>query len=166
MALAAGAILAVGVGTSACARLLYNFGTVEPGVLYRSAQPSPLFLRYVVHRYGIRTLVNLRGRTPGHESAFAASHGLRLFAFDLSASTPPSPSEVRRFLDIVTDPDNQPVLVHCRNGVDRSGYMIGLYRVGPGGWDEGQALREMNRFLQLEALNPVPQAVVREEAGP
>jgi undecaprenyl-diphosphatase len=149
-------------GPLACARLVHNFGTVREGALYRSAQPSPLLLRYVVKRHEIRSLVNLRGKTPGFESAFAARRGLRLFVFDLSSSRPPSDKEVSRFLEIVSDPENQPVLVHCRNGVDRSGYMVGLYRVERQGWDRERALREMNRFLQYEWFNPVPQAVVRE----
>ena len=106
--------------------------------------------------------MNLRGRTPGYESAFAARHGLRLFSFDLSSRRPPSQAEVDRFLRIVTDPENQPVLVHCRNGVDRSGYMLGLYQIEAEGWTPDRALREMNRFLQFEWQNPIPQAVVRD----
>ena len=156
-----GGLLLLG-GSTGCARLVYNFGTVREGQIYRSAQPSPLLLRYSVARYGIRSLVNLRGRTPGFESAFAARHGLRLFVLNLSSSRPPSHAQVERFLGIVSDPENQPVLVHCRNGVDRSGYMLGVYRVEGEGWDRDRALREMNRFLQWEWSNPVPQRVVRE----
>ena len=153
--------LAFSSSSLGCARLLYNFGTTEQGRIYRSAQPSPLFLRRVVAHHGIRSIVNLRGRTPGFESAFAARHGLRLFSLDLSASRPPSSQEVERFLRIVSDPENQPILVHCRNGVDRTGYMLGIYRVERSGWSTDRAAREMNRFLQLEWLNPVPQAVVK-----
>jgi protein tyrosine/serine phosphatase len=155
-------LVAVSLSATGCARLLYNFGAVREREIYRSAQPSPLLLRHVAGRYGIRSIVNLRGRTPGYESAFAARHGLRLFVLDLSAEEPPSAGEVRRFLDIVSDPENQPVLVHCRNGVDRSGYMIGVYRIEREGWSPGRALREMNRFLQFEWANPVPQRVVRD----
>lgn len=147
-----------------CARLVYNFGTVEPGAIYRSAQPSPWFLDWVVRHHGIRSLVNLRGDTDGFESAFAARHGLRLFSFDLSASRPPTPNDVERFLAVVDDPANRPLLVHCRYGVDRTGYMLGIYRVDRQGWDVDRALREMNRFLQLEPLNGVPQQVVRDHA--
>jgi protein tyrosine/serine phosphatase len=149
-------------GPSGCTRALYNFGAVQKGQIYRSAQPSPLLLRYLVARQGIRSIVNLRGRTPGYESAFSARNGLRLFTLDLSSRRPPSGAEVERFLGIVTDPENQPVLVHCRNGVDRTGYMVALYRLEEEGWDEARAIREMNRFLQFEWHNPLPQAVVRD----
>lgn len=145
-----------------CARALYNHGTVVPDRVYRSAQPSPLLLRWLVQKREIRTLVNLRGDTPGFESAFAARHGLRLYSFDLSASRPPTQADVDRFLAILRDPANHPVLVHCRNGVDRTGYMLGLYRVEVQGWTGQRAVREMNRYLQFEPLNDVPHKVVRD----
>ena len=154
----------VALSSLGCARLLYNFGAVEPGRIYRTAQPSPLLLSWAQRRHGIRSIVNLRGRTPGYESAFAAEHGLRIFHLRLSASRPPSPEQVERFLEIVRDPDNQPVLVHCRAGVDRTGYMIGLYRTEALGWSPQRALHEMNRFRQFEWLNGLPQPVVRDGA--
>ena len=46
--------------------------------------------------------------------------------------------------------------------MDRTGYMLGIYRVTIQGWDADRALREMNRYLQFEWLNPLPQRVVRD----
>jgi protein tyrosine/serine phosphatase len=158
-ALALGLALCAAPG---CARVLYNFGEIAPGRIYRSAQPSPLFLRWLTQNHGIRTLINLRGETPGFESHYAARHGLRLISFDLSATAPPSQADVARFLQVVSDPENQPVLVHCRAGVDRTGYMLALYRIEREGWTAERALHEMNRFLQFEPLNAVPHAVVRD----
>ena len=152
------------LSSAGCARTLYNFGEVEPGKLLRSAQPSPLFLRWVSARHGVRTLINLRGRTPGFESRFAAENGIRLFSFDLSASHPPTQADVDRFLAILDDPTSYPILVHCRQGVDRTGYMLALYRLARDGWPADRALAEMRAFRQLELLNPVPAAVVREDA--
>jgi len=148
--------------SSGCARLLYNFGTIEQGKIYRSAQPSPVFLEWLVRGPKIRTLINLRGRTQGFESRFAADHGMRLFSFDLSATRPPTTEEVERFLAILDDPSNYPLLVHCRNGVDRTGYMLALYRTRRSGWSPSRATAEMRRFLQFKTLNRVPQLVVTE----
>jgi protein tyrosine/serine phosphatase len=156
-------LLCAALQATGCARVLYNHGTVVPGEVYRSAQPSPLFLRWLIKQREIRTLVNLRGDTPGFESAFAARHGLQLHSFDLSASRPPTQADIDRFLAILADPSNHPVLVHCRNGVDRTGYMLGLYRVQVQGWTGSRATREMNRYLQFEPLNDVPHKVVRDQ---
>jgi protein tyrosine/serine phosphatase len=152
------------IATPSCARTLYNFGTVAEGRVYRSAQPSPWMLRWVVAKHGVRTLVNLRGRTPGFESRFAAQNGLRLFSFDVSASRPPTEPEVERFLAVLADPQNYPILVHCRSGVDRTGYMLAMYRMSAQGWSKEQALAEMRRFMQFETLNGVPATVVRDGA--
>ncbi len=165
-----GATLVLSIGLSVlsgglgCARLLYNFGEVEPGSVYRAAQPSPLFLRWLVRHEKIRTLVNLRGKTQGYESAFAARHGLRVHSFNLSSRRAPSDEEVQRFLAILADPTNHPILVHCRNGADRTGYMLGIYRVSVSGWSEEQAAREMTRYFQLPARNPVPRQVLNDHA--
>lgn len=162
---ARGAILALLLlATPSCARTLYNFGTVAEGRVYRSAQPSPWFLRWAVKNHGVRTLVNLRGRTPGFESRFAAQNGLRLFSFDLSASRPPTDEDVERFLAVLSNPEHHPILVHCRSGVDRTGYMLALYRMSEDGWSKEQALAEMRRFLQFETLLAVPATVVRDGA--
>jgi protein tyrosine/serine phosphatase len=144
--------------------MLYNFGEIEPGKIMRSAQPSPLFLRWLSARHGVRTLINLRGRTPGFESRYAAAHGLRLYSFDLSATEPPSTAEVERFLAILDDPSSYPIFVHCRQGVDRTGYMLALFRTKRQGWDAERALAEMRAFRQFATLNPVPATVVNEDA--
>ncbi len=157
------ALLASALAGWGCARLAYNFGTIEPGRIYRSAQPSPFFLHWLRSGPEIRTLINLRGDTPGWESAFAARHEMRLFVFDLSASRPPTQRDVERFLSILRDQQNYPLLVHCRNGVDRTGYMLALYRVQQAGWDVDRAAREMNRFWQFSWFNPVPQAVLKQD---
>ena len=46
--LALGVVLSILSGSLGCARLLYNFGEVDPARIYRAAQPSPLFLRWLV----------------------------------------------------------------------------------------------------------------------
>ncbi len=167
---ALGATLALSVGLAVlsgnlgCARLLYNFGEVEPGRIYRAAQPSPLFLRWLVKHEQIRTLVNLRGKTQGYESAFAGRHGLRVHSFNLSSRRAPSDAQVQRFLAILADPTNHPILVHCRNGADRTGYMLGIYRVGVSGWNVDRAAREMTRYFQFPARNPVPRQVLDDHA--
>ena len=106
-AISALGLILVLAASPGCARLAYNFGTLEEGRIYRSAQPSPAFLRWLASGPEIRTLVNLRGDTPGWESRFAARHGWKLFVFDLSASRPPSQADVDRFLAILRDPSDQ-----------------------------------------------------------
>jgi protein-tyrosine phosphatase len=50
---------------------------------------------------------------------------------------------VRRAL---ADPNRGPVLVHCAEGKDRTGYAIALYRIIEQQWDADSAIEEMFDF--------------------
>ena len=64
---------------------------------------------------------------------------------DLSCSAP-SAEQVRRFFDLVRDPESRPVYFHCRRGCDRTGAMAALYRIEFDGWSNADAVREMQQF--------------------
>ena len=71
---------------------------------------------------------------------------------------------MQRFLAILADPANHPILVHCRNGADRTGYMLGIYRLRVSGWTVDRAAREMTRYFQLPARNPIPREILTDHA--
>lgn len=48
-----------------------------------------------------------------------------------------------KFLQIVNDPENQPVFVHCRHGSDRTGTMVAIYRMAVENWPRSRAINEM-----------------------
>jgi rhodanese/phosphatase family protein len=50
---------------------------------------------------------------------------------------------MRRLIALVTDPARQPVFIHCRNGSDRTGTAIAVYRVAVEGWSREEAIDEM-----------------------
>ncbi|MFN3444028.1 MAG: hypothetical protein ACK4Z3_16590, partial [Rhizobium rosettiformans] len=67
-----------------------NFHEVLPGQFYRSAQLSGERLGAEIDRYGIKTVINLRGENPGKdwyddEIAATAAHGARHVDFGMSA---------------------------------------------------------------------------------
>ncbi len=102
-----------------------NFHTVLPGRVYRCAQPTPAALDRIIRQYGIRTVVNLRGCSaplPWYVAESRVTHRLDVSQEDIafSASRLPSPQEVRRLLQVV-DHTEYPVLLHCRQGADRTG---------------------------------------------
>ena len=109
--------------------------------LYRSAQPSAEGIRNL-KAMGIETIVNLRSfhsdRDEIGDTGLAYEH---IYMKAWHAET----DEAARFLQVVTNPRRQPVLVHCQHGADRTGTMCALYRVIVQGWSKEEALREMKR---------------------
>ena len=102
-----------------------NLHAVVPGAVYRSAQPSPAKLKTLVERHGIRTVINLRGACPDKawhpaEAAAAQRLGVTLIDLEIPLHHLPSPATVRRLVRTL-ETAQQPILMHCRRGADRTG---------------------------------------------
>ena len=108
-----------------------NFHEVAPGALYRSAQPDAAALRAAQARYGIRSVLNLRGHQPDsawYRAEIAASAQLGLVHADLglAAEQAPDAATLARLVALMRSLP-QPVLIHCRSGADRTGLAAALY---------------------------------------
>src|SRR5215217_2951008 len=85
-------IAAAGLGAYLIAiQALGNFAVVVPGELYRSNQPRPDQIAQYAAHYGIRTIVNLRGRDQNagwyrDEITAAKALGLKHIDFQMSAT--------------------------------------------------------------------------------
>jgi hypothetical protein len=102
-----------------------NVHEVQPRRVYRAAQMSPARLDKFIRDRGIRTVVNLRGYCPEfdwYRDECRVTHDANVSQEDitLSAIRLPSPSEVRRLLEVI-ELSEYPILLHCRQGVDRTG---------------------------------------------
>ena len=126
-------------------RKLPNFHAVN-SKLYRGAQPKPGGLKQLAD-LGIKTIVNLRGQGEGvrKEEAEARAAGLRFFSIPFDRTGRPDDDEVKQVLAIIDTPEYQPVFVHCKQGVDRTGTVIAIYRITHDGWTSEQAKAEANR---------------------
>lgn len=136
---------------------VHHWSTVQEGVLYRSGQPDDDQLRYLLARYGIRTVVNLRGAQPGEdwhddERQICAERGVA--CADIPLGTPgETPEELTEFLRIATSPSSQPVLVHCESGSARTGFAVAAYRIAIQGWGYEVALAEARRYRFNEKVS-------------
>ncbi|CAH2601625.1 Protein tyrosine phosphatase [Rhodovastum atsumiense] len=123
-----------------------NFAEVIPGKLYRSSHPTPGRLARLVRRYGIRTLINLRGEKPNGSNtlslAAAQRLGLTHLFLPFESRGAPHRDRILRFHEIYRSM-TPPALIHCKSGADRAGLAAGLAVLFEGGSAEA-ALRQLS----------------------
>ena len=113
-------------------RLLWrNFHRIGPGV-YRSNQPSARQLAAVHAQVGLKTVLNLRGRSQQSfylfEAETCARLGITLVDLPLSASQAPDPARLETLFTLLqTLP--RPLLIHCKSGADRTGLAAVMYQL-------------------------------------
>jgi tyrosine-protein phosphatase SIW14 len=115
-----------------------NFHRVNQHI-YRGAQPTPEGLQSLAGR-GIKTIIDLRA--DGLEEPEAERLGMRFVHIPLDSTVPPPPADVRRALSVLQDRSSAPVFVHCQYGNDRTGMIIGCYRILHDRWSNRRALQE------------------------
>jgi protein tyrosine/serine phosphatase len=127
-----------------------NWHVVLPGRVYRSAQLSPERLQQQIARYGIRTVVNLRGNCyPDawyvQECQAAHAAGVSLEDISLSATRLPPPAELRQLLEVL-DHAEYPLVLHCRRGADRTGLAAAIVLLLQEGVSLAKARQQLGIF--------------------
>jgi protein-tyrosine phosphatase len=115
-----------------------NLYQVSPN-LYRSAQPTAGGM-VNLKANKIKTVVSLRSFHSDRDEI--GNTGLKYEHIYMKAWHPEE-EDIIKFLQIVTDKDKIPVLVHCQHGSDRTGTMCALYRIIVQGWPKTKAIDEM-----------------------
>lgn len=133
----------------------HNFAVVEEGKLYRSSEPDEEFLKEMVSRRHIKTIIVLTRKVRDFEKRIASENSITIVHFPLKTDREPNNDVVSKFLEIIRDPKAQPVLVHCRAGADRTGMLVAIKRVEVDGWPPEKALEEMEYYRHLPIFHPV-----------
>ncbi len=119
-----------------------NFAEVESGI-YRGGQPTEQgweFLRSL----GVTNVVKLN-----REVVEPPRDGMNLYFIPLPPATicetfqKPSTNDIWRAVQVMKLGGTY---VHCRRGRDRTGLVVGCYRIWMDGWSESAAAREMDEM--------------------
>ncbi len=121
-----------------------NFGKVD-AAYYRGAQPKGKDYADLA-AIGVRTVIDLTKDGDAAEAGMAQRAGMKFYRIPMTTREAPTADTVARFLQIVNDPANQPVYVHCQGGRHRTGVMTAVYRMTEDGWTADQAFAEMKRY--------------------
>jgi protein tyrosine phosphatase (PTP) superfamily phosphohydrolase (DUF442 family) len=117
---------------------LPNFHKMDD-VLYRGAQPDAEGMKNL-EKMGIKTIINLRALHSDRDDLLGTSLNyvhIPVITWKIKEK------HVLRFLKVVSNPENQPVFVHCQHGADRTGTMAAFYRMVIQGWSKEKALKEL-----------------------
>lgn len=122
--------------------------TVREGMLYRDGNRGMREFRTSIRKVAPKTVVCLveddEVNDPElamfkQEFAFLQDKGIRLVRIPVQVGNWPTRDDIEKFLGVAADPANQPVLVHCAQGMHRTGIMVAAYQVRAMGYTPDQA---------------------------
>lgn len=152
-------LLVAGVLRASYFRVYANFHEVDPGKFYRSAQLTADELTEVVKQYGIKTVINLRGEQVKKdwyqwEKGALDPLGVKLYSLDYRTEYVPHKAELVKYLDILEKAE-RPILVHCRQGTDRTGEASAIYKMEYMGASKQEALNQLSLYyLHVNLFQP------------
>ena len=124
-----------------------NFHVVAPGLVYRSGQMDGEDLTRSIAKYGIKSILNLRGENPTtswHQTEIATTAKLNVVHYDrsLGSGTELTLDEMNDLVTLLRNAP-KPILIHCYGGADRSGLVSALYCFAIDGETAKQADRQL-----------------------
>ncbi len=147
-----------------------NFHEIDPGKFYRSAQLSKDEFAETVKKYGIRTVVNLRGSQPGEwwfddEKDVLGQMGVKLENIGFSTEQMQTKEDWARYAEILKTAE-RPILVHCRSGADRTSEASAVYVMGYMGKTKAEALDQLSiKYLHVSLFIPAKNVFIENYGG-
>ncbi|KIW96750.1 uncharacterized protein Z519_02141 [Cladophialophora bantiana CBS 173.52] len=125
-----------------------NFQVIAPG-LYRSSYPQYAHFETLAD-LGLKTIVTLvPGPLPLDYQKFITSHGITHYIIPILANkdadvyTPDA--DICKVVELMLDPSNYPMLIHCNKGKHRSGCITAAFRKVTG-WTPDACVDEYRRY--------------------
>ena len=125
-----------------------NFHTAIDGRLYRSGQIPAARLTAYLKKFGIKTIINLRSKAErivccrGEEEA-AKEAGTAIQYVPMSAGRASTRKELLELLKIF-DSAKEPLLIHCSQGINRTGEACALWCLEKNNMTNEEALKQFD----------------------
>lgn len=143
----------------------HNFETISEGKVYKSGVIPPDEIKDYVQKYHIKSIVDLR--FPGtadlvnnpeipeeltaEKEAVAKIPGVNYF--NNGSDQVPNQKNLDTFFQIMDNPDNYPVLIHCYHGVGRAEMYSALYRIEYEGFTNEQARQGVRTMIKFSSFD-------------
>jgi len=155
----------IGIVPVVCFRAVYAHGKrlreVEPGKVFRCGQLTAEGFTDAVQRYRIKTFIQVQDEYPDpdldrrflgggtiKESELCRRLDVRYVYLPPDLLERPRipaerPEAIDKFLAVMDNPANYPVLIHCRAGLHRTGVLCAVYRMEYDGFSPEEAIQEL-----------------------
>ncbi|SHE48077.1 dual specificity protein phosphatase family protein [Chryseobacterium takakiae] len=141
-------------------KIRHNLVTISENKVYNSGVIPADQLPGVINDHHIKTIIDLRDGAEQTElnpetkqqvntEASAAGKISGVHYFNLPTDQIPEDSTVKKFLKIMDDPKNYPVLIHCHHGVGRSRLFSSIYRIEYEHFTNEQARKNARFFWEF-----------------
>jgi protein tyrosine/serine phosphatase len=132
---------------------LKNFHKIVPGVLYTSGQPRGMDYTRVFYKYHIATIINLRQSDEHREDhwyneelTWTRENGVKYIELPMDKDQLPDMSTQRKFVRLMSDKSNLPVLLHDSNGRKRVAMLTAVWMVRSGKYNIGETLEAVEKI--------------------
>src|SRR3954463_1859993 len=123
----------------------YHFAEVEKGVLYRDGNRGLREFKTALRKANVRTVVMLNDDQEVQKEPFNSElellkdRRIDVIRIPVKLGGYPTTDQVRQFLAVVNDRRKWPILIHCAQGVRRTGMMVAAYGESQLGYDDAKA---------------------------
>ncbi|MEE6250658.1 MAG: dual specificity protein phosphatase family protein [Bdellovibrionota bacterium] len=143
-----------------------NFHEIDEARYYRSAQLSAKKLEKYVEKYGIKTVINLRGESEKkwfqEEKEILHKMNVDLHSIRMSARRLPHREDLLSLIELFESAE-RPILVHCQGGADRTGEASALYQMLYMGKSKEQALKMLRfKYHHISWRHPAKRYFIKE----
>jgi protein tyrosine phosphatase (PTP) superfamily phosphohydrolase (DUF442 family) len=134
-----------------------NFQVIKPGVLYTSGQPRGMDYTRLLYKYHIATFINLRSidehrdqNWHNEEITWMRSNGAKYIELPIEKNAPgdgiPGTEESRKFLEIMSQSTNLPILLHDSSGTTRVSCLAAVWMLKSGSYNLQQTIEKVKQI--------------------
>lgn len=142
-----------------------NLDIITEGKVYKTAAIPPDEIEEFCRKYNIKTVIDLR-RAGTNDSILNPERDEQILAEKLAVEkidgveyinipTPQVPSDetIEKFLEVMDNPDNYPVVIHCTHGTGRAKLFSAIYRIEYENFTNEEARKQTRGLVKFSSFD-------------